>query len=660
MMKKIICMVLALMMVLTLLTSCGKDENATDKINEEASRLTTSLNLWVITESPLVAFASQKIEEGWNPDKLTDEQKVAIETWTVEEREALRQVHDIVQKINKITKQKFKTQLNIKYVLEEDYYTKVEKAFADHDIAIEEEKAAKKAEREALKNGETITEETQSAGETEINEYGIPELKYPEAANYQVDILFVGNSVKYRQYVDQERLIDLTDELDQNAMQISYYVNSLFMDAAMYNTRIYGVPNSHPVGEYTYLCVKTSEMEKYGYNLADFSEFSIYNNKFYEFLGNVKQDIAKPIYTDNAGGVLDLSMVHYWNYDLDSVAGDCLLSPGTFSLFGGIFNNYVVTKDEQGNVVTKLTTRGGDLRNMNLLADNTFMNQYLARKLEYEESYVTTENKEDAAVCVIKGGWELGQQYAEEGYQVLVMENPRATDEDVFNSMFAIGGNSVEPSRSLEIITYINTNEEFRNLLQHGIEDVNYTKHTTEEDENGDSLVYVTETDNNLYKMDIYKTGNAFLAYPTSAAQAYEWEYGKLQNLDAAIYPTLGLNLDLKTFKIDETAIRIIDAVSARVGAYLFSCDSAAVRKLYSDNFGGGQTKTDAQLADILLSITGNDMTYVVGGETKTFTRDELVAAITYSRSQIFDSVEGKTYSPYELYINWRSVNGFQ
>ena len=122
----------------------------------------------------------------------------------------------------------------------------------------------------------------------------------------------------------------------------------------------------------------------------------------------------------------------------------------------------------------------------------------------------------------------------------------------------------------------------------------------------------------------------------------------------------MGLNLDLKTFKIDETAIRIINAVSARVGAYLFSCDSATVRKLYSDNFGGGQTKTDAQLADILLSITGNDMTYVVGGETKTFTRDELVAAITYSRSQIFDSVEGKTYSPYELYINWRSVNGFQ
>lgn len=659
MMKKIICMVLALVMVLAVLTSCGKDEDAIENINEEASRLTTSLNLWIITESPLVAFASQKIEEGWNPDKLTDEQENAIQTWKVEEREALRQVHDVVQAINKITKQKFKTELNIKYVLEADYYTKVEKAFADHNVAIEEEKAAKKAEREALKNGETIAEETQAAGETEINEYGIPELKYPDAANYQVDILFVGNNEKYRQYVEQELLTDLTDDLTENAMQLSYYVNSLFMDAAAYATRVYGVPNSRPVGEYTYLCVKTSEMEKYGYNLADFSEYSIYNNKFYEFLGNVKQDIDKPIYTDNAGGALDLSMVHYWNYDLDSVAGDCLLSPGTFSVFGSIFDNYIISKDEQGNVVTSLTTRGSELKNMSLLTDNTFMNQYLARKLEYEESYVTTDNKQDAAVCVVKGGWELGQQYAAEGYQVLMMENPRATNADVYNSMFAIGVNSVEPSRSLEIITYINTNAEFRNLLQHGIEDVNYIKHTTDADENGNSMVYVTETENNLYKMDIYKTGNAFLAYPTSVAQAYEWEYGKFQNLDAAMYPTLGMSLDLTTFKINEKYVRIMDAVSARVGNYLFSCDSATVKKLYSDNFGGGQSKTDEQFADLLLSITGNDMTYVVGGETKTFTRDELIAAITYNKSQTFDSVEGKEYSPYELYINWRNVNGF-
>jgi hypothetical protein len=189
---------------------------------------------------------------------------------------------------------------------------------------------------------------------------------------------------------------------------------------------------------------------------------------------------------------------------------------------------------------------------------------------------------------------------------------------------------------------------------------VNYTKHTTEADENGEKLVYVTETDNNLYKMDIYKTGNAFLAYPTSAAQAYEWEYGKLQNLEAAMYPTLGMSLDLANFKVDEKAIRIIDAVSARVATYLFACDSASVKAFYNSNFGGGKSVTDAQFADILLSITGNDMTYAEGGETKTFTRDELVAAITYSRGQTFDGVEGNTYSPYALYVNWRSVNGFQ
>ena len=491
-----------------------------------------------------------------------------------------------------------------------------------------------------------------------MNEYGIPELKYPEAPDYQVDVFFIGNLEKYREYADKDWLVALDDKLENNAMQLSYYVNQLFLDAAVYNGVTYAVPNNRPVGEYTYLCVKTSEMENYGYNLSDFSEYSIYNNKFYEFLTNVKTDIDKPIYTDSTDGKLDLSMVHYWSYDMDSVPGDALLVPGTFSIFGGLFNNYV-TKEADGVTTTILTSRGDDIKNMSLLADGTFMNQYLARKLEYEESFVTTENKEDAAVCLVKGGWEVGRQYEKEGYQVLMMENPRATNETIYESMFAIGSHSADADRSMEIITYLNTNKELRNLLQYGIEDENYIVHTTEEDENGDTLEYVTETENNLYKMDIYKTGNVFLAYPTSEAQAYEWEYGKMQNLDAAMYPTLGMYLNLTDYNYDETKVRIITAVSARVGAYLFSCDSATVKQLYADNFGGGKTLNDEAFADLLLSITGNDMTYKVGEEVKTFTRDDLVAAIRYCKSATFDGVDEKVYSPYELYIAWKTVSGF-
>ena len=62
MMKKIICLVLGLLMVLMAFTACGNEEDAKDAINDVASRTTTTLNMWVITESELVAEMS---EGGW-------------------------------------------------------------------------------------------------------------------------------------------------------------------------------------------------------------------------------------------------------------------------------------------------------------------------------------------------------------------------------------------------------------------------------------------------------------------------------------------------------------------------------------------------------------------------------------------------------------------
>jgi hypothetical protein len=103
--------------------------------------------------------------------------------------------------------------------------------------------------------------------------------------------------------------------------------------------------------------------------------------------------------------------------------------------------------------------------------------------------------------------------------------------------MFAVATTTLSVERSMQIITYLNTNTEIRNLLQYGIEGQHYIfddKNEVKlmEDKNGDK-----------YEMDIYATGNAFLAYPEPGMKASIWENGKKQNRDSLVEPLLGFDL---------------------------------------------------------------------------------------------------------------------
>ena len=79
MMKKIICLALALLMVLAVFTSCSKDEDTVGNITDEASRSTKSINLWVVTESETMASVSDLAIAGLDPlakeEDLTEEEK---------------------------------------------------------------------------------------------------------------------------------------------------------------------------------------------------------------------------------------------------------------------------------------------------------------------------------------------------------------------------------------------------------------------------------------------------------------------------------------------------------------------------------------------------------------------------------------------------------
>lgn len=610
MMKKLICLMLSVLMMLSILTSCSNDEDAVGAITDEASRYTTTLNMWVVKE------------EG-----MDEEQAKAVNA-----------------AINKITKAKFKTQLNIIYLSEAEYYEKVEKAFTDHEAAL----------AEAKKNGTYLKQEILQ-DETVLNEYGIPELKYPEAFDFQVDILWMGSFEKYREYTDKGWLIELDGKLENSAVELASCISESFMEAMLYYGVTCAVPNNSAAGEYTYLAVNTDISEVYGYTAESLGN-SVFNNTYYDFLNLVYESGSGvyPLYSEN--GEIDIDLLHYWNFDVDSVAGDCLLDPSTFSLFGGFYND--------------TAKRGSSIAFSNLLTTTRY-EQRLQNKVYYENTanFITTDPEAESAVRVVKGNWEDRAALEEMGYTVIAMESPHITSDELYSSMYGIGSHSADEDRSMEIITYLNTNKEFRNLLQYGIEGVNYTLETYE-DENGKEYVYAKETEDNKYKMDVYKTGNAFIAYPDSVENIMKWEYGKMQNLDAKAYPTLGLFLNLADYKIDEKSIRVMNAVSAKFKTNVLDTfttveevvrliegrDSAGavVEEAYANKFATNH----AGMAAFLLNKIGEDVTYTMNGTTHTVTVEDLTAALACMNKK--DLADGKNalQSPNALYQDWRESSG--
>ena len=663
--KRLISLILAVLMLLVVFTSCGDDGDAIDNTVNEASRYTSSINMWLITESKDVEKASQMLMDGYDPDNFvddklkdrTDDEKAAVAKLSDVEKLAWEQLDDISDALNKITKKQFKTQVNLRCVTEESYYQTVEKAFADY-------------EKELAENRFDDDEDLQKE-ETVLNEYGIAELKYPKASAAQVDILFVGDIVKYRQYADNGNIAPLDEMIENSAVKLSYYISDLLLKSAMYNGEIFGVPNNHTIGEYTYLAVDEKLANDY-LTTPEKLGGSVFTSEAYRLLEYVYEasknetDPAKkiyPIYSET--GTVELSMLHYWSFNPDSANATYIQSPETFSLFGGFY--------------TSNSVKGSLVGCSNLLSSQEYSTN-LQRKLRYEstEGYITQNPEHASAVRIVKGDYSMKAELEAQGYAVFVSELPRVTDEDVFTSMFAVGKNTSDEERAMEIITYLNTNAEVRNLLQYGIEGKNYELKTVK-GEDGKDRVYAAALEGNTYEMDITKTGNMFVAYPNAAETnvaegkygVMEWEIGKLQNLDAATYPTVGLYFNTEEFventsgfKANEEHVRILNAVSAKVKTNIIDTLTTPEQAQAIYDEASKYSMDYDKMAEFILEKIGESVTYQMSGENTatTVTKYKLSAALMgMATSYNPDSTRpGTVQSTNVLYQEWRDSCGYK
>lgn len=489
--KRWISLLLCLVMVLTMgLTGCKKetDEEAKQNASDEASQSALTLTMWVVSENEISPEAYSRVSAA----------------------------------INSITKSKFKIQLVLKYFTEDQYRAELENAIMNF-------------------NGVSGDAAENQPDVYETNDAGLSVIKYPELLANQVDIIYIAGQDMYLDFIDKGWLAAIDAELSTSAKTIKEYVSATLLSAAMYNGSTYAIPNNRPVGEYTYMLLDKDLMKKYGAdayvktNMID----GLFNENLYPFFKLISMMEGENVIPIDATYEECLNfLAYYWNVSSEDYSISDLQK---FSLFGYRYQN--LDELSRGSVILGYNS---------LFADPEFAEDYLKLNEFRFNEYLRAENetRTQALVKFMKGDSTVMNEKDAEGvvcytdesgkeYYPIIVGYPVASADDIYGNMFGVYSGSRNVSRAMDIVAYMNTNADFRNLLQYGVEGVDYK---VTRDELGNFLGL--ERLGTGYNMSIWATGNAFIAYPDTEAglDINVWENGKVQARESLIAPMLGFD----------------------------------------------------------------------------------------------------------------------
>ena len=288
-----------------------------------------------------------------------------------------------------------------------------------------------------------------------------------------------------------------------------------------------------------------------------------------------------------------------------------------------------------------------------LFADSEYRNMYATLKdYEYREFYGEVKEGQTAAVSFVKGDARIKLDYEKDGvyvgedgkeYYVVVAEYPEATEAELYGNMFAVYANSNYLARSMEVITYLNTNKELRDLLQYGIKDQHY-----ELNDDGTAKL-LSNSDYGIYRMDIEKTGNCFIATPPESMGPDAWTYAKSQNNDSLVNPLMGFDFNAMTADSDYSLdVALIDHIAK------LNEDALAMIRDCSDKAG---------LLD-LLNDTGDGFAYLYTSRADDEKLNKAANPEYDPEMPLGEGVENQTpdksgSSPCTIYYSWLDTYGY-
>ncbi len=474
--RRIVSFLLCVAMLLTgvLATGCGgnlEEDSMTTETGDENDGLTRSgmtLTLWVPTEEGTTEESLELVEEA----------------------------------INKITQAEYDTAIKLYGVPTDEYDETIKTHIEETNIRVEKEEQEalerRKAEREAAKRGETLPplEEVEDEYESTLDLIVNSGAGYPHVEKNQIDIFLVRGYEDYRFYSDNFYVNALDEEINGTSKILKSYIYPSFFEAAKVDGVTYAVPNNHVLGEYTYLLVNKELATKYGYSERDL--MTITNCQQYIEKVAAGEEGVTPVWGD-----ITPSFMQYWSGQ----------SADTFSVLASrVLADQTIDAVKLENVF--------DITNF---VDATYL-----QKLYTEKGYISTaESVDKFGVGLVKATPDVIEELYADDYYVNIHQNPEGNLDDYCQSMFAVSIFTQSTSRSMEIITMLNTNEELRTILQYGVEDTHWKK-----DELDNSIIVSLSED---YNMNIADTGNVYMTYPDYGVPM-DWSASKTQNLDS-YYP---------------------------------------------------------------------------------------------------------------------------
>jgi hypothetical protein len=313
----------------------------------------------------------------------------------------------------------------------------------------------------------------------------------------------------------------------------------------------YAIPTNKPIGEYTYLLLNKEALEATQYSADDgFTSLTCDNcQDLLEMIASEKEwsDKFVPLYS--ATGELDITAVQYWGLDDNGNLSN------EFSVMGGDIDTS-----------KKFGQEGALSQPINILSENSsFVKQLTTLKMYESKGYYDDEavkNGKDFAVGYVKGGADLVLEYGDK-YEMVVVEAPTLQTSDLFNDMYGVSTYTSNVSRSMQIVTYLNTNEDFRNLILYGIEGENYEVLKSGVKDANDEEYPLIKILNEEYQMSANKTGNVLIVSPVEGERANRIEYYRQQNMDAIVAQTMCFQVDrYEDVKIDMERIKNIRTLS--------------------------------------------------------------------------------------------------
>ena len=516
--KRLTALLLCLVMMLSVfLAGCAEssEEDAKEELEQAKVASNMTLTMWIVSESPVA--------------------------------ESIRA--DVTKAINVLTKAKYKTQLEIYYLSEEEYFEKVTDAMEEYTAAKKQQSGNKPAE-----TGTTAEEGGTTAEEIITDENGMYRDNYPIVLQNQVDIIYIGDvgemsgQEMYNELRAGDWLAALDETIKGDAKKLKEFVSPTLLSAVQEKGVTYAIPNNNIISEYTFMCLNKTLMDRYSLqgHLTRGSIKSFANEYVYQFIDQIARYESNILPIDATYEDCLAQLAYYWNIDPENYS----INSDEFSIFGTPLFNMQPNRGQNAIGVQSLFENEEFTKHYLAINEYRIGQKYHYLDTDEENPIVFFRNEENKDVTYdaygvkfVKGtlaelnakGNYVDPKTGVEYYAVPV-SYPKATADDIYGNMFAVASTTLSVERSMQIITYLNTNAEFRNLLQYGIEGQHYTI------ENG-YVARVADKNGNYYEMDIDVTGNTFIAHLEPGLNAAIWENGKNQNRDSLVEPLLGFNL---------------------------------------------------------------------------------------------------------------------